>query len=58
MSKNLYSWESATVQKFQSRGNMALTGLLLASAAVIILIALFSKSTIFKSLVLAYVILP
>lgn len=55
---NMYQWEARTAKKFEAYGNGTLTLLLLLAAAMIILIALFSRSILLKSLVLAYVILP
>ncbi len=55
---NLYEWEVKNTQKFEDAGNRTLSLLLIGAAIVIILIALFSRSVILKSLVLAYVVLP
>lgn len=55
---NMYEWEAKVNKKFESYGDMALSGLLILAAIIIIFIALFSRSAIFKSLVLAYVVLP
>lgn len=55
---NMYQWEARNAKKFEAYGNGTLTLLLLLAAVVIVCIALFSRSVIFKSLVLAYVILP
>lgn len=55
---NLYEWESKAVARFQGRGDAWLSYALIAAGIVIILIGLFSRSVIFKSLVAAYVFLP
>lgn len=55
---NLYEAEARAAKKFEGYGNGVLSLLLIAAAVVIVLIALFSRSVILKSLVLAYVILP
>jgi len=55
---NLYEWEAKHTENFEDKGNWTLSLLLIAAAIVIIGIALFSRSAVFKSLVLAYVILP
>ncbi len=55
---NLYKWEARATSKFEQAGDRTLTILLLLAAVAIVLIALFSHSVIFKSLVLAYVVLP
>ena len=55
---NLYQWEARTAQKFNQYGSGTLSLMLILAAISIILIALFSRSTLFKSLVLAYVVLP
>lgn len=58
MKMNMYQWETRMSKKFESYGDMGLSALLILAAIVILLIALFSRSVIFKSLVLAYVVLP
>lgn len=55
---NLYEWEAATTAKLKKYGDPTITGLLLLSAVVIVAIALVSRSTLFKTLTLAYVVLP
>lgn len=55
---NLYEVEARAAKSFEGYGNGVLSLLLIAAAVVIVLIALFSRSVILKSLVLAYVILP
>jgi len=55
---NLYEWEAQQARKFEGYGNAGLSVLLLVAAGVIILIALFSRSVVLKSIVAAYVLLP
>jgi len=55
---NLYEWEAQTASELRSRGDAWLTWALIGAALVIFLIAIFSRNILFKSLVLAYVILP
>ncbi len=55
---NLYQWEAKITDRFEDYGNKSLSLLLVACAIVIVLIALFSRSVVFKSLVAAYILLP
>jgi hypothetical protein len=55
---NLYEWEAKAASTFKSKGDAWLTWALLAAGVAIILIALFSRNVLFKSLVAAYVLLP
>lgn len=55
---NMYEWEASAVNRFQKYGDAWLTWILLGAGVAVILIALFSRSVVFKSLVAAYVLLP
>ncbi len=55
---NLYQWEANTTRKLQKTGDLSLSAVLVGAALVLVLIALFSRSVVFKSLVAAYVLLP
>ncbi len=55
---NLYQWEESTRKALAAKGDMGLSLVLIGAGVVIILIGVFSRSVLFKSLVAAYVLLP
>ena len=55
---NLYEWEARAVSRFKDKGDAWLSYALIAAGVVIILIGIFSRSVLFKSLAAAYVFLP
>lgn len=55
---NMYEWEAQAVGRFQKYGDAWLTWILLGAGVAVIVIALFCRSVVFKSLVAAYVLLP